>query len=198
MQHMDLEDTRGSLCNLKKSSSFWSLESLIENNFYISQPLTFDYYWSVRGSENFHIYLWIAKDLAWVQDWYWPSMVFGSAALAWCFLLLSHAIHARNYEEIYLWVAFTLWLSANFVWMSGEVFNGDDDYVLNNVAIVMETAIAWILFAHLVLKPFKVFPPFDYRNSHYARPGLVSRFSYFEVRSCIFLFIGNCVFTTTC
>ena len=78
-------------------------------------------YFSVRGSENFHIYLWIAKDLSWSQGLYWPSMIFGSAALAWCLVLAYHAISARCVEEVYMLIALVLWLAGNFVWMAGKI-----------------------------------------------------------------------------
>jgi hypothetical protein len=35
---------------------------------YPSQPLSVSYYFN-EGQENFHIYLWLLKDLAWVQSW---------------------------------------------------------------------------------------------------------------------------------
>jgi hypothetical protein len=164
----------------KKTPPNTTWEYFTENDFFISQPWNISYYWTVRGSENFHIYLWIAKDLAWSQSWYWPAMVFGSLALAWCFVLLHHAVAARNFEEVYMWVALTLWLAANFVWMAGEVFNNDDDFVVPRAAHIMEAAIAWILFFHIFLKPFGVFQDYDYVNSTYHRPGLKSRFSYFR------------------
>lgn len=99
---------------------FFTWKDFVSRNFYISGGWSIDYYYTVRGTENFHIYLWILKDMAWAESWYWPAMIFGSGALAWCFVILSHAIHARNMVEIYMWVALVLWLSANFVWMAGK------------------------------------------------------------------------------
>ena len=117
---------------------FFTWKDFVARNFFISGPWSLDYYHTARGSENFHIYLWIAKDMAWAENWYWPAMIFGSAALAWCFVLLSHAIQARNILEVYMWVATVLWLAGNFVWMAGEVFNGDDDFVVPRTAHIME------------------------------------------------------------
>lgn len=164
----------------KKSTIRDNFDSLVDNAFYISQPWSLSYYWTVRGSENFHIYLWIAKDLAWSQSSYWPAMIFGSLAVLWCFVLLHHAIEARNLEEVYMWVALTMWLVANFVWMAGEVFNGDDDYVVPRAAGIMEGAIAWILFYHVALRPLGFFADFDFDASSYSRRGLKCRFSYFK------------------
>jgi len=148
--------------------------------FYITQEWSLSYYLTVRGSENFHIYLWIAKDLAWTQNWYWPAMMFGSSALAWCLVLAFNAIRSRCIEEMYMLVALVMWLSANFLWMAGEVFNGDDDYVVPRVGYIMESAISWILFYHVILRPCKIIPHDDAMNKRYENTGLKSRFSYFE------------------
>ena len=40
----------------------------IAKNFYITIPWSPQMYFSIRGSENFHIYRWIAKDFCWLQD----------------------------------------------------------------------------------------------------------------------------------
>lgn len=107
-------------------------------------------------------------------------MIFGCLAVAWCFVLAYHAIESKAMEEMYMLIGLVLWLSANFVWMTGEVVEEDDDYVLPRVAIMMETAIAWILFLHLVLKPLKILPVTDYDDSIYCRPELHCRFGYFK------------------
>ena len=89
------------------------------NYFYITTPWSWSYYLSVRGSENFHIYLWVAKDLAWTQDSFWPALIFGSAALAWCGVLLYNSIRGKSVEEVYMLIALIMWLAANFLWMAG-------------------------------------------------------------------------------
>ena len=91
------------------------------NDFQITFPWSPQMYFSVRGAENFHIYLWILKDLAWTQKWYSMSWVFGLCAISWCFVLVYHAFNDHNYNEIYMLVSLILWLSANFVWMAGIV-----------------------------------------------------------------------------
>lgn len=98
---------------------FFTWEDFVKRNFYISRPWSLDYYYSVRGSENVHIYLWVAKDLSWSQGWEVSGMFFGILAILWCFVLLYHAIHSKNIEEIYMWIALVMWLSANFIWMTG-------------------------------------------------------------------------------
>ena len=47
----------------------------------LSAVVTENFAYSVRGIENFHIYMWILKDFSWAQDDYWMAVVMGSAAL---------------------------------------------------------------------------------------------------------------------
>ncbi len=67
------------------------------------------WYLSLRGGENFHIYIWILKDLAWAQSWYYAGHFFGIFAIIWSLYLLSHAIKLRNINEIWASTAQTLW-----------------------------------------------------------------------------------------
>lgn len=103
-------------------SSFYRRREEHGNDFQITIPWSPQLYFSVRGAENFHIYLWIIKDLAWTQKWYVVSWIFGLSAISWCFVLVYHAFADKNYNEMYMLVALILWLSANFVWMAGELF----------------------------------------------------------------------------
>eukprot|EP01040_Poterioochromonas_malhamensis_P012557 gene12557-13746_t len=151
-----------------------------QRNFYISGAWTWDYYFTVRGAENFHIYLWIAKDLAWASDLYWPAMIFGSLALAWCMVLCYFAFFSGGMEEVYMLIATVLWLSGNFVWMAGEVFDGDDDYVVPKTAIMFESAIAWILFYHIFLRPLGLMKTEYNDPTMYFRNGLKCRIPYFH------------------
>jgi hypothetical protein len=151
------------------------------NPFYIDIPWSPQTYFTIRGSENFHIVLWISKDLSWTQDNRGAALFFGVAALTWCVVLVYHALIIRNWEEVYMLVPFILWLSGNFLWMYGEVYNGDDDYVVPRAAIIMETAIALILLYHIVLRPFKLIPePSKEMIDKYESADLIPRFSYFR------------------
>jgi hypothetical protein len=105
----------------KESGFVFTWQDFVDRNFYIGGSWSIDYYFSVRGAENFHIYIWIAKDLAWAQDLYWPAMIFGSMALGWCLLLAFYAFKFGGIEEIYMLLATILWLSGNFVWMAGKI-----------------------------------------------------------------------------
>jgi hypothetical protein len=94
-------------------------DNLHVNNFYITMPWSPQVYFTVRGAENFHIYLWIAKDLSWTRDAYTPAMMFGIASLLWCSVLMFHAVTAKCVTECYMLIVMILWIAANFLWMSG-------------------------------------------------------------------------------
>lgn len=95
-------------------------DNLHVNNFYITMPWSPQVYFTVRGAENFHIYLWIAKDLSWTRDAYIPAMTFGTASLLWCVVLMYHAVTAKCITEVYMLIVMILWIAGNFLWMSGE------------------------------------------------------------------------------
>lgn len=80
-------------------------------------------YYSNRRVENFHILLWILKDLFWCLDMPVEAVVFGSLALVWCLVLFYNALFPaehRDVVEFYMMVPFSMWLAGNFVWMLGE------------------------------------------------------------------------------
>ena len=90
-----------------------------DEEFLYKIPCSSQTYYIMRPAENMHIYLWVLKDLSWTQDWYWPALIFGTAALAWCGVLFYEAYRQRSWYEAYMTVGITLWLAANFVWMAG-------------------------------------------------------------------------------
>lgn len=92
------------------------------SDFHYRLPFSSQTYYMMRPIENGHIYLWILKDLSWAQDWYYPSMIFGSLALVWCGVLMIEAIRMRSMYEVYMTIGVTLWLAANFVWMKGAAW----------------------------------------------------------------------------
>ena len=96
---------------------------------------------SVRGSECFMIYLWIAKDFCWSQDFYWPANVFGSAAIALSAYHVWLSIWYQNYYELWQSLGQFLWLFGNFWWMTGELhdyryheYNNDDYATIYNIS----------------------------------------------------------------
>ena len=77
----------------------------------------------VRKSENFHILLWLLKDLCWVADWkiVGTIMIVPTIAVA----LYITIIARRSYSELMHNLAVVCWICANSVWMVGEFFFDD-------------------------------------------------------------------------
>jgi len=98
-------------------------EDYASNGFFRLPYISEQTYYSTRGAENFHILLWILKDLFWCLDMHVEAIVFGGLALAWCLVLFYKALFPaedRDALEFYMTVPFSMWLAANFVWMFGK------------------------------------------------------------------------------
>lgn len=157
----------------------------IEYPFFISDKFSISsLLFTNRGAENVHVYLWILKDLSWTQGFYYPSIIFGALALFWCIILVLQAAIDRNYEEIYMLIAVTLWLFGNFYWMYGEIVRGDDDINAVEGSYILEVALIWILCFHVVLQPLGLLThncnTSASRGRLYEEIGLHPRFSYFK------------------
>ena len=76
---------------------------------------TFQYYFSTRGQESFHIYFWLIKDLTWVQGWYVEGILFGTLAVAWQVYMMCKAVYNRSFEE-------TVCSTGMFFWLFGKCF----------------------------------------------------------------------------
>lgn len=78
---------------------------------------------SIRSSENFHIVLWLLKDLCWMMTWKVAGIVMitptilVAAWLAWR--------SRKEAGELLHSLAIVLWICANSVWMIGEFFFND-------------------------------------------------------------------------
>ncbi len=78
---------------------------------------------SLRASENFHIVLWLLKDLCWVMDLKLAGviMVVPTVAMAVHIAWRSRA----DIGELLHSVAVVFWILANGTWMIGEFFLAD-------------------------------------------------------------------------
>jgi hypothetical protein len=74
------------------------------------------------------VYIWIAKDLSWTQNWFFPAHFFAVIALICAALLLARSIKDRNSEEIWHTLSHVLWLFGNYWWMSLDVRDSRYDY----------------------------------------------------------------------
>lgn len=77
----------------------------------------------VRKFENFHILLWLLKDLCWVMDY----KVFGTIMIIPTVLVAIYItiMTRKNQSELFHNLAVVCWISANSVWMLGEFFVND-------------------------------------------------------------------------
>jgi hypothetical protein len=161
----------------KSEGSSVPYDQAFADKFNLSAPWTLTHYVSTsRGSENFHIYLWIAKDIGWTQGYIVWGNFFGVAAFIWCFVILYNYYRHREYEEIYMLGAVFLWLYANYWWMYGEIVNNDDDVNGKEAAHVFVAAFVWLAIYHIILKPLKVFGRHKRQeDSFYEKCGLTLR-----------------------
>jgi hypothetical protein len=84
-----------------------------------------------RHFENFHIVLWLVKDLCWcmLSETVGIIMIFPTVALA----IYITWLHRNSKVELFHNTAVVLWLFANSVWMIGEFYFDDG---LRNIALV--------------------------------------------------------------
>jgi hypothetical protein len=77
----------------------------------------------VRRSENFHILLWLLKDLCWVMDFRIMGliMIVPTIAVAVYITILTRG----SVSELLHNLAVVCWICANSVWMIGEFFYDD-------------------------------------------------------------------------
>lgn len=140
-----------------------------------------EYLFSIRGWDNFHIYLWILKDLAWTLDNFWMSAVCGTMAVAWCGILVIVAYRNGDWEEIYMLVSTILWIVGNFWWMAAETnIVGDDDTHALQTSYMLETGLGWLVLFYLVLRPLNVIRETPAVTEQFLILDLHSRFSYFK------------------
>ncbi len=77
----------------------------------------------VRTFENFHILLWLLKDLCWVADF----KLMGTIMIVPTVLVAIYItiITRKNQSELFHNLAVVCWIMANSVWMLGEFFAND-------------------------------------------------------------------------
>lgn len=104
---------------------------------------------TVRSSENFHIVLWLLKDLCWVLDLHTAGVVMiaptvGMAVwIAWrCRAEIGELLHG---------LAVVCWILANSVWMIGEFFF--EDHSRRIAALFFFAGLACVAWYYLVVLP---------------------------------------------
>lgn len=78
---------------------------------------------NIRKFENFHILLWLIKDLCWVTQLKIPGMIMVVPTIG--VALYITWIARDSVSELFHNLAVVCWISANSVWMIGEFLNND-------------------------------------------------------------------------
>ena len=107
---------------------------------------------SIRSGENFHVVLWLFKDVCWVQDW----KIAGTVMLVPTLLMAAWiAWRSRaDLSELLHCLAVVCWIAANGTWMLGEFYCGDCTRPLALVFFVMGLACVarWYLWPRSLRK----------------------------------------------
>ena len=86
----------------------------------------------IRKLENFHILLWLLKDMSWLMLWRPLGIFMIIPTLGCAFLITWKNRHLES--ELYHNVAIIFWISANSIWMITEFFGLEHE--LKIIAIV--------------------------------------------------------------
>ncbi|HLG34876.1 MAG TPA: hypothetical protein VI757_08365 [Bacteroidia bacterium] len=107
-----------------------------------------------RHFENFHIVLWLVKDLCWctMSQTLGVIMIFPTVALA----IYITWLHRHTRVELFHNTAVVLWLFANSIWMLGEFYYNDSTRPIALVFFIagLGTA-AWYYVSEVFLKSLR-------------------------------------------
>lgn len=78
---------------------------------------------SLRAGENFHIVLWLLKDVCWVQDWKVAGTIMLAPTLAMAIWITWRS--RTDLCELLHCLAVVFWIAANGTWMIGEFYFDD-------------------------------------------------------------------------
>lgn len=153
------------------------------------EPFRLSWFLTITGSEYFHVYLWIAKDISWTQEIRYLSLVFGTFATLWCIIIFYHAFRSGNRDEVYNTVALFLWIFANYWWMTGEVYSDfypDEPSIdlkrTNESGWILAVALLWLTIYYSLIVPFKLMPLGPDSAAAYDDGQYKSRFAYMSFR----------------
>lgn len=140
---------------------------------------------SVRGIENFHIYLWLLKDLCWSLDYTICGTIFGVCAMFFTIVIMYNRFTFGNTEEVLFSIPLCLWLFGNFWWMRTEFV--DDQTKINSqgrveASWILISAYCVALLYYIVLKwwPKNFIKNNDLVVMLYVRNGYSPYFTFFE------------------
>ena len=156
-----------------KINTNMNIISTIINGF--TYPFDSKIFFTIRGCENVHIYLWICKDLGWIFNCKEVGIFFGTCALLWIIILAYNYYKDKDYEEIYFLFPTFLWLFANYLWMLGNLIYGTDIFRFCSSCIMMVGLLS-IIFYFSFLKKKSFFLTNFSKLQSYLTNGLVCKF----------------------
>lgn len=77
----------------------------------------------LRAFENFHIFLWLIKDVCWVSDFKIAGLIIAIPTIILAFLLMW--VNRKSLVELLHNLAVCCWIAANVIWMIGEFYFDD-------------------------------------------------------------------------
>lgn len=107
-------------------------------------------YW--RPLENFHIFLWLIKDICWISD----------VKLLGIFMILPTILvaifltykHRHSMQELAHNIAVCCWISANSIWMIGEFYYNDSLRLYAKIFFVIGIATVGYYYLSIITKHF--------------------------------------------
>lgn len=104
---------------------------------------------SIRANENFHIVLWLLKDLCWVLDLRTAGLVMIVPTIGMAALIAWRLRHDAG--ELLHALAVVSWILANSIWMIGEFYM--DDGTRPAATVFFVAGIALVLWYYVGLAP---------------------------------------------
>lgn len=104
---------------------------------------------SIRSNENFHIVLWLLKDLCWVMDLRLAGLVMIVPTIGMAVYIAWRLRHDTG--EFLHSLAVVCWILANSIWMIGEFFFDDGTRPLTTVFFA--TGLLLVLWYYAVVLP---------------------------------------------
>lgn len=107
---------------------------------------------SLRASENFHILLWLFKDICWVMDLKLLGVIMVVPTLAMALYIMWRS--RSDLGELLHCIAVVFWIMANSSWMIGEFFYNDGTRPIAIGFFVGGILVA--LWYYLILMPMRL------------------------------------------
>lgn len=80
-----------------------------------------EFFLSSKGLHYVHLYVWILKDLAWMQGLYYTGNILGIFAVLLSLGITIRSFLRKAYDELFISIALLMWVAANMWWMSGDL-----------------------------------------------------------------------------